>query len=225
MTAHTAPRPDPNAPPPLVARGAAIESASMRFIDAHAGDRGAYDAAQWTLVRRLIHTSGDFAFNGLTCFHPDALNAGMTALRAGASLVVDVEMVRVGLTPRRLQPYGLTPRNLIADADVIAAAQQSGETRATEAMRKAWRLGWLTGAVIAIGNAPTALLEVLRLIADEGVRPALVVGMPVGFIAAAESKAALATLTDVPWITVTGTKGGSTLAVAALHALLDLAAA
>ncbi|MBF0137436.1 MAG: precorrin-8X methylmutase [Magnetococcales bacterium] len=214
----------PLSPPPLVARGAGIESASFQHIDAHAGDRAGYDAAQWTLVRRLIHTSGDFAFNGLTCFHPDAIAAGVAALRGGCSLVVDVEMVRAGLTPRRLAPFGLHPQQFIADAEVIAAAQKGGETRATEAMRKAWRLGLLTGGIVAIGNAPTALLEILRLVADEGVRPALVVGMPVGFISAAESKAALAAVTQVPWITVTGTKGGSALAVAAIHALLDLAA-
>ncbi|MBF0176559.1 MAG: precorrin-8X methylmutase [Magnetococcales bacterium] len=210
--------------PPLVAQGAAIESASFQYIDAHAGDHTCYAAAQWPLVRRLIHTSGDFAFNGLTCFHPEAITAGVAALRAGAPLVVDVEMIRSGLTPRRLQPFGLRPQQFIADADVIAAAQTNGTTRATEAMRKAWRLDLLSGGVIAIGNAPTALLELLRLIEVEGVRPALVVGVPVGFISAAESKAALAATTQIPWITITGTKGGSPLAVAALHALLDLAA-
>ncbi len=90
-------------------------------------------------------------------------------------------------------------------------------------MQKAQRLGRLDGAIIGIGNAPTALIEVVRLIREEGVRPALVIGMPVGFVSAAESKALLAELDDVPWIVARGRKGGSTLVIAALHALLSLA--
>ena len=107
---------------------------------------------------------------------------------------------------------------------MIAQAQAQGTTRAVQAMRKAQRLGLLDGAIVGIGNAPTALLEVVRLIAEDGVRPALVVGMPVGFVSAAESKALLAQIDEVPWILVQGRKGGSTLVVAAIHALLALAA-
>ena len=92
-------------------------------------------------------------------------------------------------------------------------------------MRKAHRLGLLEGAIVAIGNAPTALIELVRLIREHGLRPALVVGMPVGFVAAAESKALMAEVVDTPWIVVRGRKGGSTLVVAALHALLALAEA
>jgi precorrin-8X/cobalt-precorrin-8 methylmutase len=92
-------------------------------------------------------------------------------------------------------------------------------------MRKAQRLGRLDGAIVGIGNAPTALIEVVRLIREEGARPALVIGMPVGFVSAAESKALLMTLTDTPWVAIKGRKGGSTLVVAAMHALLGLAEA
>ena len=204
-------------PPPIVPAGAAIESASFRHIEAMTPNRGDYEPAQWTVVRRLIHTSGDFDFNGLTRFHPRA----MTALARGHSLVVDVEMIRAGLTQRRLNALDLTVYQFNADAEVIARAQREGTTRLVQAMRLAWRRGLLNGGVVAIGNAPTALLEVIRLIQTEGVRPALVVGMPVGFISAAESKEALMTVTEIPWITVQGTKGGSPLVVAALHALMD----
>ena len=92
-------------------------------------------------------------------------------------------------------------------------------------MRKAWREGTLEGAIVGIGNAPTALYEVIRLIREEGVRPALVVAMPVGFVSAAESKAEMMQVTEVPWIAIRGRKGGSTLVVAAIHALLGLAEA
>ena len=92
-------------------------------------------------------------------------------------------------------------------------------------MRKAWRQGLLDGTIIGIGNAPTALIEVVRLIREEGLRPALVIGMPVGFVAAAESKDLLMEIDTVPWIAIRGRKGGSTLVVAAVHALLGLAEA
>ena len=92
-------------------------------------------------------------------------------------------------------------------------------------MRKAHRLGLLDGAIVGIGNAPTALIEVIRLIREEGAKPALIVGMPVGFVSAAESKDLLMTVKDIPWVTIRGRKGGSTLVVAAIHALLGLAEA
>jgi precorrin-8X/cobalt-precorrin-8 methylmutase len=113
--------------------------------------------------------------------------------------------------------------HFISDADVIADAKAADSTRAVFAMRKAQQQGLLDGAIIGIGNAPTALLEVIRLVREENVRPALIIGMPVGFVSAAESKDLLAELTEVPWIITQGRKGGSTLVVAAIHALLALA--
>lgn len=202
--------------------GRAIERDSFAIIDAEAGPR-AYDPGQWSIVRRMIHASADFDLNGLTAFHPAAVSAGLAALRQGPRpLVADVGMIHAGLSSARLQRFGLTPHQFIADADVIATAQAEGTTRAVQAMRKAQRLGLLDGAIVGIGNAPTALIEVVRLIEAEGVRPALVVGMPVGFVAAAESKAMLERVSLVPWISVQGRKGGSTLVVAAIHALLAL---
>ncbi|MCX8144962.1 MAG: precorrin-8X methylmutase [Azovibrio sp.] len=209
----------------LTAAGRAIEHDSFAIIDAEAGPH-AYSAEQWPLVRRMIHANADFDFNGLTAFHPDAITAGIRAIRQGGTpIVADVEMICVGLSRPRLAHFGLSAHHYIADPDVIAAAQAEGTTRAVQAMRKAQRLGILEGAIVGIGNAPTALLELIRLIQNEGVRPALVLGMPVGFVAAAESKALLMQLTEVPWIAIQGRKGGSTLVVAALHALLALAEA
>lgn len=207
----------------LTAAGRAIEHDSFAIIDQEV-EHHAYSAEQWPLVRRMIHANADFEFNGLTTFHPQAMQAGLARILQGSTPVVaDVEMICVGLSAPRLAHFGIRTHQFISDPDVIAAAQAEGTTRAVQAMRKAWRLGLLEGAIIGIGNAPTALIEVIRLIRDEGLRPALVVGMPVGFVSAAESKDLLMAIEDVPWVAIRGRKGGSTLVVAAIHALLGVA--
>ena len=209
----------------LTAAGRAIEHDSFSIIDAEAGPH-AYTAEQWPLVRRMIHANADFEFNGLTVFHPEAMRAGLAAvLQGGTPVVADVEMICVGLSAPRLGHFGMSTHHYINDADVIERAQAEGTTRAVQAMRKAHRAGRLDGAIVGIGNAPTALIEVIRLIREAGARPALVVGMPVGFVSAAESKDLLMAVEDVPWVAIRGRKGGSTLVVAAIHALLGLAEA
>lgn len=209
----------------LTAAGRAIEHDSFAIIDAEVGPH-AYSDEQWPLVRRMIHANADFEFNGLTRFHPHAMQAGLRAvLKGGTPIVADVEMICVGLSKPRLAHFGLSTQHYISDADVICAAQAENSTRAVQAMRKAQRLGQLDGAIVGIGNAPTALIELVRLIREEGVRPALVIAMPVGFVAAAESKDLMMGVDEVPWVAIQGRKGGSTLVVAAIHALLSLAEA
>lgn len=209
----------------LTRAGQVIEHDSFSIIDAEAGPH-AYTPSQWAIVRRMIHANADFDFNGLTEFHPAAVEAGVAAmLRGGAPIVADVEMICSGLSRPRLHHFGMKPWQFISDDDVIQAAQAEDTTRAVQAMRKAHRQGLLDGAIVGIGNAPTALIELVRLIREDGVRPALVVGMPVGFVSAAESKALMSEVSQVPWIVIRGRKGGSTLVVAALHALLALAEA
>jgi precorrin-8X/cobalt-precorrin-8 methylmutase len=207
----------------LTAAGVAIEHDSFAIIDREVPHHN-YTGEQWPLVRRMIHATADFEFNGLARFHPDAIRAGMEAvLRGGTSIVADVEMISVGLSPIRLKHFGLSVRQFISDADVIAQAKAEDSTRAVQAMRKAHRSGLLEGAIVGIGNAPTALIEVVRLIREEDAKPALVIGMPVGFVSAAESKTLLAGQQNVPWIITEGRKGGSTLVVSVLHAFLSLA--
>ncbi|MBD5804801.1 Precorrin-8X methylmutase [Azoarcus sp. Aa7] len=209
----------------LTAAGRAIEHDSFAIIDAEVG-RHDYRPEQWPVVRRMIHANADFEFNGLTDFHRDAVAAGLEAILAGGTRVVaDVEMICVGLSASRLAHFGMSTHQFISDADVIAQAKAEETTRAVQAMRKAHRQGLLDRAIVGIGNAPTALIEVVRLIREEGARPALVIGMPVGFVSAAESKDLMAELDEVPWIVIRGRKGGSTLVVAAIHALLGLAEA
>ncbi|TVQ85628.1 MAG: precorrin-8X methylmutase [Chromatiaceae bacterium] len=211
------------------AAGRAIEAGSFAIIDAEAGPH-AYTPAEWALVRRMIHASADFDLNGLTRFSPNAIDQALALLTSNPtapprSLLADVRMIPAGLAPARLARFRLQPRVLIDLPEVLAAARADGTTRATQAMRRAAALGLLDGAIVAIGNAPTALQELIRLIETDGHRPGLVLGMPVGFVGAAESKAALARVGTVPWVLVSGRKGGSTLIVAAVHALLALAAA
>lgn len=209
----------------LTRAGQAIEHDSFAIIDAETGMHD-YTEDQWPIVRRMIHANADFDFNGLTAFHPDAVEAGVRAMLAGAAPVVaDVEMICSGLSKPRLAHFGMRTHQFISDADVIDKAKLEDTTRAVQAMRKAHKQGLLDGAIVGIGNAPTALIELVRLIREEGVRPALVVGMPVGFVSAAESKDLMAEVNEVPWIVIRGRKGGSTLVVAALHALLALAEA
>lgn len=209
----------------LTAAGRAIEHDSFAVIDREVGAH-AYAPEQWPIVRRMIHANADFEFNGLTLFHPHAVPAALQAIAGrNTRLVADVEMICVGLSRPRLQHFGLDTYQFINDSDVIESARLHDTTRAVQAMRKAHRLGLLDGAIVGIGNAPTALIEIVRLIRDEGARPAVVLGMPVGFVSAAESKALMAQVQDVPWIVIHGRKGGSTLVVAALHALLGLAEA
>jgi precorrin-8X/cobalt-precorrin-8 methylmutase len=208
----------------LTALGRRIEDDSFAIIDREVEPHD-HPPDAWQVVRRVIHATADFEFVRLMHVHPRAIAAGVAALRAGCPLIVDVKMIAAGLSEERLAAYGCAVRSYISDDDVIAAAKAAGSTRAIEAMRKAHRQGELDGAIIAIGNAPTALLELARLVRDDGARPALVIGVPVGFVSAAESKEAIlaAPIAErVPSIVARGRKGGSPIAVAIVHALLLL---
>ncbi len=200
--------------------GRNIEDASFAIIDEEAGPH-TFARAEWQIVRRVIHATADFEFKRLIELRNDAVTAGIRALRAGAPILVDVKMISAGLNEDRLAAYGCKVHSFISDEDVIESAKRQNLTRAIEAMRKAHRLGLLDGAIVAIGNAPTALLEVVRLVLEESARPALIIGVPVGFVSAAESKQAVETI-NTPSIIARGRKGGSAIAVAVLHALLLL---
>jgi precorrin-8X/cobalt-precorrin-8 methylmutase len=204
----------------MTAMGRGIEDGSFAIIDREAGPHE-FGASEWQIVRRVIHATADFEFKELMRFHPEAVRSGIDALRRGCPIVVDVKMITAGLNEDRLKAYGCSTHCFISDGDVIAAAKDANSTRAIEAMRKAHRGGLLDGAIVAVGNAPTALIETARLVEDAGARPALVIGVPVGFVSAAESKETALRL-FTPYIVARGRKGGSTIAVAIIHALLLL---
>ena len=197
-----------------------IESLSFRIIEAEAGEHG-LEAEEWAVVRRLLHTTADFDFLRNTRFHPQAVAAGITAIKNGAAIVTDTRMVQAGITKRHLAPFGTEVQCFIDDPEVIDVARRKGITRAAAAVLMAEEL--LEGGIAVIGNAPTALIELVRLHEHKELQPALVVGMPVGFVNAAEAKELLVA-SGLVHISVAGRKGGSAVAAAALNALADLAA-
>lgn len=201
----------------------AIEAASLAIIDSEVPEPRPYAGPRWDVVRRLIHTTADFELLDLVRFSDGAVRAGIRAIEAGATIVTDTEMARCAIPLRRLAPFGCAVRCFMNDPDVAAAAKAASSTRAALAVDFALDL---PGPLIfAIGNAPTALLRLLSRIDGGAPAPALVVGMPVGFVNAAQSKALLMTRADVPWIAITGRKGGSALAGATINALAILAGA
>lgn len=210
----------PNDMRQMTGQGRRIETGSFEIIDAEIGPHD-FDPRQYEVVRRVIHATADFEYKHLMRFSTAAVDYGIEALKAGCNIVVDVKMISAGLNADRLAAYGCQQFCYISDDDVIATAKENDSTRAIESIRKAHRLAKLEGSIVAIGNAPTALLEVARLYHEEGVRPALVIGVPVGFVSATESKEEILT-TDLPYIISRGRKGGTTIAVSIIHALLLL---
>ena len=196
-----------------------IENRSMEIIAPHLEGLN-LDEAQTKVYSRIIHAAGDVEYAPIIRIHPDAISAAQKAIKSGCNIYTDVEMVRTGINKRKLASFGGEVFCLVADPKVAAVAKEQGITRSMAAMRAFGKK--LDGAIVAIGNAPTALFEVLRMIEEDGIRPAAVVGIPVGFVGAADSKEELAKNTKVPFITVAGTKGGSPIAAASINAIMYL---
>lgn len=196
----------------------AIETESFHIIDREARDH-TFDAGQWSVVRRVVHTTADFDFLDTLYFSGDAVERGIAAIRAGAAIYCDTNMVLSGVNKARLAEFGCQVHCHVADPDVAEQAKQEGVTRSIVALRK----GVADGCTLfLIGNAPTALYELLRLTREGLVQPDLIVGAPVGFVGAAESKQALID-TGLTQITCRGRKGGSAIAAAICNALVLLA--
>lgn len=196
-----------------------IENKSMEIIAPHLSELHLGEA-ETKVYSRMIHAAGDVEYAPIIRLHPRAIEAAKAALLSGANIYTDVEMVRTGIHKASFSRYGGKIECRVADPAVAEAAKREGITRSMAAMRSFGPA--LSGAIVAIGNAPTALFEVLRLAEEEGILPAVVIGIPVGFVGAADSKKRLAENTRVPYITVEGTKGGSPIAAAAVNAILYL---
>jgi len=176
---------------------------------------------QVPIVKRVIHSTADFEFKKTLTFHPEAVKAGIEAIRSGKNILTDIEMVKAGINKRLLDRWGGKVICNISDAEVVKISEETGRTRSEIAMEKG-----LTEniGIIAIGNAPTALLKIVELF-NSPLAPCplpLVVGVPVGFVKALESKALLATQ-RFPFITNLSRKGGTPVAVAIVNALLKMA--
>ncbi|MDD2852528.1 MAG: precorrin-8X methylmutase [Desulfuromonadaceae bacterium] len=199
-----------------------IEEESFRIIDCEAGEHG-WPTEEWQIVRRMIHTSADFEYVHSLVFSENAVEKALLALKKGGGIVTDTTMALSGISKPRLARFGSTVSCHVADPDVAEQAKREGITRSIAAMRKG--VANRDNQIFVIGNAPTALFELLRLIETGAVTPALIIGLPVGFVGAEESKNALAAGThDIPFITNIGRKGGSNVAAAVINALAIMAA-
>lgn len=199
-----------------------IEIESFRIIDEEAGTHD-WNSDEWQIVRRAIHTSADFEYASSMIISENAINTAIASFKNSCAIVTDTTMALSGISKAKLARFGCNVSCHIADQDVAEYALKEGTTRSVAAMRKAIKN--IDNKIFVIGNAPTALFELLRLIRMGNVHPALIIGLPVGFVGAEESKNALATeIHQIPFITNIGRKGGSNVAAAVVNALAIIAA-
>ena len=201
-------------------KGQEIEDESMQIIESEIGSHP-YNEMEWPIVRRIIHSTADFDFAGENklLFHKDAISNGINALKNGCSIVTDVNGVIGLMNKQNPKDFGNNLICNISDSSLMESAKKAGKTRAQMSMRVAEKE--IDGGIVVVGNAPTALLEVMDMVREGLVKPALVVGIPVGFVSAVESKDELSK-TDIPFITNIGRKGGSPCASAIINALYKL---
>ncbi|MFR7984895.1 MAG: precorrin-8X methylmutase [Clostridia bacterium] len=193
-----------------------IEKRSFEIISREMGDVK-LDPLEEPIVKRAIHTSADFDYLENLVFSPGAVETAMEAILQGVTIVTDTNMAWSGINKRALERFGGKACCFMADEDVREAAKKDGTTRAAASMKKA---ASLPGPLIfAIGNAPTALVTLYELIQEGRLNPALIIGVPVGFVNVVESKE-LILKTNVPYIVARGRKGGSNIAAAICNALL-----
>jgi precorrin-8X/cobalt-precorrin-8 methylmutase len=192
-----------------------IVEQSFAIIDREVGEHH-LTSPEYALARRVIHATADFEYLNLLRFSPGAIAAGIQNLQQGRPIVTDVTMVKQGIASLVSKTFN----NPIISAIEQAEIAEAGKTRTETGMLRCWAK--YPQAIFLIGNAPTALLALCEQLAHSAIQPALVIGVPVGFVSVIESKAALQKL-DVPYITIEGRKGGSPAAASILNALLVLA--
>lgn len=193
-----------------------IEKRSFEIITEELGDR-VFGEREGKIIKRMIHTTADFQFADLTVISEGAIDRAMEALKGGCKIYTDTNMALSGINKTRLKAYGGSVYCLVDDPEVAAEAKDRGVTRSIVGVERAVQDP--ETKIFVFGNAPTALFTLLELVAAGKAAPALVVGVPVGFVGAAESKEALLA-TQLPYITVKGRKGGSTVGAAVINALL-----
>ena len=197
-----------------------IEDQSMGIIDSEVGTHK-YNYLEWSIVRRVIHATADFDFaksNGII-FSLNAIESAFQAFQKKQNIVTDVEMVLSGINKRSLGRIGIKALCNLSNEQVIEQAKTSEKTRSALAMR--YSLPAISDGIVAIGNAPTALYEIISMIREDLVMPALIIGIPVGFVSAVESKAELVN-TKCEYITNLGRKGGTPAVSSIVNALMLL---
>ncbi|MEE8575176.1 MAG: precorrin-8X methylmutase [Thermodesulfobacteriota bacterium] len=195
-----------------------IEKKSFSIISSEM-DEESFSPIELPIIKRVIHTTADYDFASIIKFSPGAIAAAVKALGEGCSIITDVRMIESGISRERLSALGDGRVYCFSsDPDVKSLAESEDITKTAASMRKA--ASHLGGAIAVIGNAPTALREILSLIGAGKIKPALVIGVPVGFVGAREAKEELMASSDIEYIATEGRKGGSTVAVAIVNALL-----
>ena len=193
-----------------------IERRSFEIITEELGDKK-LDPEKELIIKRCIHTSADFEYADSLCFSEGAVEKAMEALKNGACIVTDAQMGRSGINKRALARYGGEVYCFISDEDVAETAKKNGTTRATASMDKAAEMK--KPLIFAIGNAPTALVRLYELMEEGKINPALIIGVPVGFVNVVQSKE-LIMESKAPYIVAKGRKGGSNIAACICNALL-----
>ena len=193
-----------------------IERRSFEIITQELGDRK-LDPDKELIIKRCIHTSADFDYADNLCFSEGAVERALDALRQGACIVTDTQMGKSGINKRALARLGGEAYCFMSDEDVAAAAKANGTTRAVASMDKAAQLD--KKLIIAVGNAPTALVRLYELIKEGKIHPELIIGVPVGFVNVVQSKEIIMQA-GVPYIVARGRKGGSNVAACICNALL-----
>lgn len=196
-----------------------IEKRSFEIITRELGGIE-LDPRQAPIIKRVIHTSADFGYADSMCFSENAVEIALDALRSGADIVTDTQMAKAGISKETLKKAGGEVHCFICDADVVKQAADEGITRAAVSIGKAAKLE--KPLIIAVGNAPTALVELDRLIREDKIKPKLIIGVPVGFVNVVEAKE-LIMESGIPYIVAKGRKGGSNIAAAIVNALLYMA--
>ncbi|GAB6160875.1 precorrin-8X methylmutase [Desulfothermus naphthae] len=175
---------------------------------------------KWQIVRRIIHTTADFDVLDNIVFHPDAIEMGKKTIKNGCIIVTDTNMAKAGISKARLKKFNVEVKCFVSDEDVVKEARIRNCTRSMVAIEKAVRLG--KDIIFGIGNAPTAIFHLIDLMEKGEVKPALILGMVVGFVGAAKSKEELISRSIVPYIVLKGRKGGSPIVAATINAFFDL---
>jgi len=196
-----------------------IEKRSFEIITNEIGDIP-LDEAIAPIVKRVIHTSADFDYLENLCFSENVVEIALQAIKKGADIITDTNMACSGINKAALKKSGGTAHCFMADEAVAREAKEKGTTRASVSMEKAAQLN--KEVIFAIGNAPTALIKLDELIRENKIKPALIIGVPVGFVNVVESKE-LIMKSGIPYIVARGRKGGSNVAAAIVNALLYMA--
>lgn len=195
-----------------------IEKRSMEIITGELNGR-TWPEPQFSIVKRCIHTSADFDYADNLVFSENAAQIGVDAIRAGAHIVTDTKMAAAGINKKKLGAYGGQVHCFISEDDVVSEAKARGCTRATVSMERGAEIAKEHPVIFAIGNAPTALVRLCELIDEGKVKPALIIGAPVGFVNVVESKEMIMER-DVPFIVPKGRKGGSNIAATICNSMI-----